>query len=133
MGLSKSISISKRVGAPGVSSFVAVFVGGYGVREFGSPSLYSALRNSFVALVLLAFLARNLRVDRVLIVGTYRTDDLVRGHPLLLVELHLRPRQLLLLRFATTRQWALVGRGADQCGGSGDASVTISASASACS
>lgn len=33
---------------------------------------------------LLAFLARNLRVDRVLIVGTYRTDDLVRGHPLLL-------------------------------------------------
>ncbi|HSL33581.1 MAG TPA: AAA family ATPase, partial [Candidatus Limnocylindrales bacterium] len=33
---------------------------------------------------LLAFLARNLRGNRVLIIGTYRSDDLVRGHPLLL-------------------------------------------------
>jgi DNA-binding CsgD family transcriptional regulator len=32
---------------------------------------------------LLAFLARNLHGNRVLVVGTYRTDDLVRGHPLL--------------------------------------------------
>ncbi|HET9522081.1 MAG TPA: AAA family ATPase [Candidatus Limnocylindrales bacterium] len=32
---------------------------------------------------LLAFLARNLRRNRVLLVGTYRTDDLERGHPLL--------------------------------------------------
>lgn len=32
---------------------------------------------------LLAFLARNLRQNPVLLVGTYRTDDLARGHPLL--------------------------------------------------
>jgi drug/metabolite transporter (DMT)-like permease len=39
-------------------SGAAIFVSGYGVREFASPSLYSALRNSFVAVLLLALLAR---------------------------------------------------------------------------
>ena len=32
---------------------------------------------------LLTFLARNLRRERILLVGTFRTDDLARGHPLL--------------------------------------------------
>jgi drug/metabolite transporter (DMT)-like permease len=44
--------------AAGLVSGVAILVAGYGVREFASPSLYSALRNTFVALLLLALLAR---------------------------------------------------------------------------
>jgi drug/metabolite transporter (DMT)-like permease len=44
--------------AAGTVSGVAIFIGGYGVREFASPSLYSTLRNTFVAVLLLALLAR---------------------------------------------------------------------------
>ncbi len=52
---------------------------------------------------LLAFLARNLRAERLAIVATIRTDDLQRGHPLLawLAEMERLPRveRLALTRF----------------------------------
>jgi len=41
-----------------IISGIAVFVAGYGVKEFPSPAAYTALRNAFVGLILLALLFR---------------------------------------------------------------------------